>query len=199
MDNHAKYTFRVRLRNGLTIGAGLISEAFQPIGTPGTPARRRSPTRRAAGSIGAVSLTWPEVDPNGPGPVRYTVLKDGSPMPNCTNIPTRRLRQHQPDYDGTIYQYTVVATNAGGKGVSSAPGRPTQWQATGRPASWGAWSVRAHGQQQPGRASFTVPPSRGADSVVRVYVDGTKVAAGRRDRQDRPAVRRAEQPGAAHA
>ncbi len=175
LDNHVKYTFRVKLRIGLTIGAGLISDGFQPIGAPGTPASPTLTDQESAGSIGAVSLTWPEVDPNGPGPVRYTVLKDGSPMPNCTNIPTRGCDSTNLTYDGTIYQYSVVATNAGGKGVSSAPGPATPWHATGRPASWGAWSLVPTGSNNQARASFSVPASRGADSVVRIYVDGTKV------------------------
>ena len=69
----------------------------------------------------------------------------------------------------------MVATNANGKGVSSAPGPATQWRATGKPASWGSWSVLPTGSNNQARASFTVPPTRGAESVVRVYVDGTKV------------------------
>jgi large repetitive protein len=175
LDNHVVYTFRVKLRIGFTIGAGLISEGFQPIGTPGTPAPPTLTDQESAGSIGAVSLTWPEVDPNGPGPVRYTVLKDGSPMPNCTNIPTRGCDSTNLAYDGTTYQYSVVATNANGKGVSSPQGPATAWHATGRPASWGAWGLVPTGSNNQARASFTVPPSRGAESLVRIYVDGTKV------------------------
>ena len=68
-----------------------------------------------------------------------------------------------------------MATNDNGKGVSSAPGPATQWRATGKPASWGAWSVLPTGSNNQARASFTVPPSRGAESLVRIYVDGTKV------------------------
>ena len=68
-----------------------------------------------------------------------------------------------------------MATNDNGKGVSSAQGPATQWRATGKPASWGAWSVLPTGSNNQARASFTVPPSRGAESLVRIYVDGTKV------------------------
>ena len=176
LDNHTKYTFRVRLRNALTIGAGLISEPFQPIGTPGTPAPPTLTDQETAGSIGAVSLTWPEVDANGPGPVRYTVLKNNSPMPQLHEHPDPRLRQHQPGVRRSRpTSYSVVATNDNGKGVSSAQGPATQWRATGKPASWGSWSVLPTGSNNQARASFTVPPTRGAESLVRIYVDGTKV------------------------
>ena len=175
MDNHLTYTFRVRLRIGLTIGAGLQSEPFQPIGTPATPAPPTLTDQETAGSIGAVSLTWPEVDANGPGPVRYTVLKQQLSDAPVHEHPDPRLRQHQPDVRRQAYSYSVVATNDNGKGVSSAPGPATQWRATGKPASWGAWSVLPTGSNNQARASFSVPPSRGAESLVRIYVDGTKV------------------------
>ena len=97
LDNHAKYTFRVRLRNALTIGAGLISEPFQPIGTPGTPAPPTLTDQETAGSIGAVSLTWPEVDANGPDRLRYTVLQQRLCDAPVHEHPDPRLRQHQPD------------------------------------------------------------------------------------------------------
>ena len=115
------------------------------------------------------------MDANGPGPVRYTVLKNNSPMPQCTNITTRGCDSTNLSYDGQTYSYSVVATNDNGKGVSSAQGPATQWRATGKPASWGAWSVVPTGNNNQARASFNVPPSRGAESLVRIYVDGTKV------------------------
>ena len=175
LDNHLSYTFRVRLINAQTIGGGLQSEPFQPIGTPATPVPPTLTDQESAGSTGAVSLTWPEVDANGPGPVRYTVLRNNSAMPQCTNITTRGCDSTNLTYDGQTYSYSVVATNDNGKGVSSAQGPATQWRATGKPASWGGWSVVPTGSNNQARASFDVPPSRGAESVVRIYVDGTKV------------------------
>ncbi|MET0526670.1 MAG: Ig-like domain-containing protein [Nocardioides sp.] len=175
LDNHLSYTFRVRLKNAFTIGAGLQSEPFQPIGTPTTPAPPTLTDQESAGSTGAVSLTWPAVDPNGPGPVRYTVLRNGSAMASCTNITTRGCDNSSLTYDGTVYSYAVVATNDNGKGVSTAPGPATQWRATGKPASWGGWTVAPTGSNNQARASFDVPPSRGSESVVRIYVDSTKV------------------------
>ena len=150
LDNHRKYQFRVVPRNAFTIGGGLISDWMQPIGTPSTPAPPTLTDQETAGSSGAVSLTWPAVDANGPTPVRYTVYRDGTPLPACTNITTRGCDNAGLAYDGHVYSYSVLATNSNGKGVDSALGPPTQWRATGKPASWGAWTVGAHGQQQPG-------------------------------------------------
>ena len=96
-------------------------------------------------------------------------------MPQCTNIPTRGCDSTNLTYDGQVYSYSVVATNDNGKGVSSAQGPATQWRATGKPASWGSWSVLPTGSNNQARASFSVPPSRGGESLVRIYVDGTKV------------------------
>jgi large repetitive protein len=59
--------------------------------------------------------------------------------------------------------------------MDSAVGPATQWRATGKPASWGAWALAPTGNNNQARASFDVPPSRGAESSVRVYVDGVKV------------------------
>jgi hypothetical protein len=54
-------------------------------------------------------------------------------------------------------------------------GPTTQWRATGRPASWGSWDVEPTGNNNQAKATFKVPPSRGSQAVVRVYVDDTKV------------------------
>ncbi len=175
LDNHRRYQFRVVPRNAFTIGGGLISDWMQPIGTPFTPVQPTLTDQETAGSSGAVSLSWPAVDANGPLPVRYTVFRDGVALPACTNILKRGCDNAGLTYTGHVYLYSVRATNSNGKGNTSATGPPTQWRATGKPASWGGWSLLPTGNNNQAKATFTVPASRGSESQVRVYADGVKV------------------------
>ncbi len=173
LDNHQKYVITVTPRNTFTVGGGLVSEPFQPVGRPFTPPPPTLTDQETAGSAGAVTLTWPPVDANGPEPVRYTVFRNDSPLSACTNMTTRVCDNANLTYDGTVYNYAVQATNAGGE--SSLVGPATQWRATGKPASWGSWDVVPTGSNNEAKASFNPPASRGADSIVKIYVDGAKV------------------------
>jgi large repetitive protein len=175
LDNHRRYRFHVIAKNIFTIGNGLTSPLWQPIGTPGTPAPPTLTDQETPGSQGAVSLTWPAVDPNGPAPVRYTVLRNNAALANCKNIKTRSCDVSGIAYNGSIYNFQVLSVNDDGDGVSSPAGAVTQWKAIGKPASWGPWSVSATGNNNEAKAQFTVPPSRGAASFVRVYADGVRV------------------------
>ena len=148
---------------------------MQPIGTPFTPVQPTLTDQETAGSSGAVSLSWPAVDANGPLPVRYTVFRDGVALPACTNILKRGCDNAGLAYNGHVYLYSVRATNANGKGNTSATGPTTPWRATGKPASWGGWSLLPTGNNNEAKATFTVPASRGSESQVRVYADGVKV------------------------
>jgi hypothetical protein len=177
LDNHKTYTFTVQPRNGFLPGGFLTSAPFQPIGPAGQP---RAPTvtdQETAGSSGAVTLSWDPVDANGPGGVRYTVFRDGSPLPSCTRIALTGCDVTGMSYDGHTYTFAVQAINKDGKpgGVLSAMGPQAQWKAVGRPASWGAWTVAPTGESNQARATFTVPAARGDESRVNVYADGTKV------------------------
>ncbi|MBF4769105.1 fibronectin type III domain-containing protein [Nocardioides agariphilus] len=171
LDNHRTYVFTVRPRNAF--GVSLTSAPFQPVGTPQTPAPPTLTDQETAGSAGAVSLTWPRVDANGPEPVRYTVYRDNRKIAACNGIKTPNCDSANMVYDGHVYSFAVMATNAGGK--SSPIGPETQWRATGKPVSWGSWQLSATGQNNQARAKFTVPSSRGAESLVRIYVDGVRV------------------------
>jgi hypothetical protein len=177
LDNHLRYTFTITPLNGFIPGGALTSAPFQPIGPPGQP---RAPTitdQESPGSQGAVSLSWDPVDPNGPGPVRYTVYRDGSALATCTKIQTTGCDNANIDYEGQTYSYTVQAINKDGKsgGVLSAMGPAAQWKAVGKPAAWGSWDVEATGNNNQAHATFTVPATRGSESRVYVYADGAKV------------------------
>jgi hypothetical protein len=123
-----------------------------------------------------VTVSWTAVDPNGPTPVLYTVERNGTPLPQCTDVAATSCDDAGLTYDGTTYTYRVRATNNGARddARTSPPGPGTNWSAVGRPAAWNdaAWSVRPTGDNTMAEVSFTVPPSRGARSEVSILVDG---------------------------
>jgi len=173
LDNHQVYIFNVVPVNAFSVGGGITSDKLQPVGTPATPAAPTITDQETPGSAGAITLSWPEVDANGPTPVRYTVNRDGSPLPNCTNILAVTCTVSGMAYDGKQYNFTVQATNRGKK--QSGIGAASIWKAVGKPASWGSWSLEPTGNNNQAKAKFEVPNSRGDSSIVRIYADGAKV------------------------
>jgi hypothetical protein len=172
LDNNKQYVFSVQAENALDVGPLRNSPPFQSIGTPAAPAAPDvTPTDPAADTT-AVIVSWPAVDPpNGPGPVRYTVLRDGTPLPACTDILATQCENTGIAYDGTTYRYAVKVTNDNGAG-NSATGPEKVWSAVGQPAPWGDWSVQPTGTDNQGRATFTSPASRGATATVKLLING---------------------------
>ena len=162
LDNHLQYVFEVVPRNVFTFGTGLRSEPFQPVGKPFTPPPPTLTDQETAGAAGAVTLTWPEVDANGPGPLRYTVYRDNQPIARAPTCSVRVCDNANLTYNGHVYSFAVRATNGGGEVSDLGPA--TQWRATGKPASWSAWSVLATGNNNQARAGFTVPGLAGGRS-----------------------------------
>lgn len=174
LDNNTQYAFTVAAENDFDIGEERTSATFQSVGPPGTPAEPTITDQQTPGDAGAVTLSWPAVDPNGPTPVRYTVLRNGTALPACTAITATQCDNAGIAYDGTVYQYSVSATNKNGDGKTTT-GPTAAWSAVGKPAQWGSWTVRPTGQNAQATSSFEVPASRGGESRLRIYVDGTVV------------------------
>ncbi|WP_139977692.1 fibronectin type III domain-containing protein [Nocardioides litoris] len=178
LDNNRAYTFTVYAVNQTFTGERRTSGAFQSIGVPATPDQPTITEARASSDETVVTVSWPPVDPpNGPGPVRYTVLRDGQPLPACTDIVATRCDNGGIQYDGRTYSYTVRATNEGGRGLTSGVSRAATFQAVGEPEPWDDWSIAPTGANNAGTASYTVPDSNGARSLVRLYRDGSEVSA----------------------
>ncbi|WP_036555544.1 fibronectin type III domain-containing protein [Nocardioides insulae] len=180
LDNEKTYAFSVVAVNDLASGPVRVSAPHQSVGTPAAPARPRIEDRQTAGDTGAVEVTWSAVPPNGPGPVTYTVLRNGTRLPHCTGLRTLSCVDAGMRYDGTSYRYQVTATNAGVPGVTggaartSRPSAASSWAAVGSPAAWQSWSVTAPKADRRAKLTYSVPDSRGEESTVRVYVDGTR-------------------------
>jgi hypothetical protein len=175
LDNNKAQVFTVVAENALDYGTPRTSDALQSIGQPGTPGAPTVTDQQTGDGETAVTVAWNAVDPNGPTPVKYTVLRNGQPLAQCTGIAATSCDDTGLAYDGTAYTYAVKATNNGGTAdaKSSPPGPGTQWAAVGQPAAWDeSWSVAPTGANAEARVSFTVPPSRGAQSQVSILVDG---------------------------
>lgn len=171
LDNNLPYTFTVAAKNALDYGPE-VSVPGQSIGTPSAPASVTVTPTDPAGDTTAVVVDWPDVDPpNGPGPVRYTVTRDGVALPACTKIVISQCDNTGIAYDGTKYTYAVTATNKDGTGKVSPP-TATTWAAVGQPAAWGDWTVVPSGEDNLGRAMWTAPASRGGQSKVQLLVNG---------------------------
>lgn len=179
LTNGNRYVFSVQAENELDVGPARRSAPYQSVGTPGTPQAPQVTDQETAGDQGAVTLSWAPVNPNGPDPVRYTVLRNGSALPGCTDLLATRCDSSGITYDGTTYTYAVRATNQGvdapGGAPRSATGPTSSWSAVGQPEAWGDWSVRPTGSDARAVADFTVPASRGARSTVRIFVNDVQV------------------------
>ena len=175
LDNNTAQAFTVVAENGLGYGERRVSGRFQSIGPPGTPPAPSVTDQQTGDGETAVTVAWAAVGANGPSPVVYTVLRNGQPLAQCTNIPRTSCDDSGLTYDGAKYRYAVRATNndAADDAKDSPVGQATEWSAVGQPAAWDdAWTVTPTGANTMARVSFTVPPSRGAASQVSILVDG---------------------------
>jgi hypothetical protein len=175
LDNDRAYAFTVFAVNRTFSGERRTSARFQSIGTPPTPARPSLTTDRTGSDAAAVVLRWPAVRPNGPGPVRYTVLRNGRPLPACSGTTGTRCVNQAVAYDGDTYTYAVRATNDDGRGLTSPVGPAASYRSVGRPEGWGAWTATPTGRDRTARLQFRVPDANGARSRVRVLVRGQAV------------------------
>lgn len=171
LDNNAVYTFTIVARNGAGVSEEPTSTTGQSSGRPTV-----STLNVASSDLGAsanVTISWSGVDPQGPRPVTYTVTRTGGSAGTRTwSGVTGTSVGDQVTYDGSTYTYAVTATNAtGGAAHTSAPVTRT-FQATGRPAAWATPTASATGTSGTLSINYSVPPSRGSDSVVTLYGAG---------------------------
>jgi hypothetical protein len=172
LDNNKVTAISVRARNGLGMGDP-VTDGFQSIGTAPAPTSLSVDPTDPAGDSTAVRVSWPEVSsPNGPGPVRYTVTRDGQAIRGCVKITSLRCLDSGIAYNGRTYTYGVTAYNDDGRGAASAETKRS-WSAVGTPAAWGAWSVKPTGRDNQAEATYTAPDSRGAQTIVKIHTAET--------------------------
>ncbi len=169
LDNDTKYQFKVYAVNDIGRGPVRTSRSMQsqgPVGVPEAPVVDDTPT---SPSTATLTVTWPPVPPNGPGPVQYRVLRNGQPVPGCETLQQTLCTIPGVVYNGALNEFKV-GSSVGRDLPSFGPGRP--WYAVGKPDAWGAWTVAPAGTDAEARVTFTVPQSRGTESTVALLVDG---------------------------
>ena len=143
--NNDKYSIRVQAHNGAGWGPYGPAVVKQSVGTPAAVAAPRLTPRTANAndSTGQVTIAWNTTDPNGPPITTYTVYRrvGGGAWGSIgtTTGTTRTLVNGNIPYDGNTYEYTVTATNGGGKESPKTNASP--YRATGIPVVPGAPTV----------------------------------------------------------
>ncbi len=173
--NNNKYDFTIVAINDYSAGPPASTQG-QSSGAPGKPAAPTvSSAAMAGGASAAVHLAWPAVDPNGPGPVTYTVNRTGGSGPKtvCSNVTATSCNDDGVTYDGTTYQYAVTATNATGGAAHTTAGSVASFKAIGTPASITTLSAPEPGSINSITVNYTTVSARGASSTVKIYEGGT--------------------------
>ncbi|MBX6750441.1 MAG: fibronectin type III domain-containing protein, partial [Micromonosporaceae bacterium] len=170
LDNNTQYTFTVIAVNAK--GPGPATQVVgQSAGAPAAPAGPTFTTVNSADATSrAVTVSWPAVSPNGPGPTTYTLTRTGGgTVVVCENVTVTSCPDDGIANDGTIYTYTVTAANAaaaGGLGHVSPPSPGTQMEATATPDPITGFSVTPTGVDGQALVTFNAPASHGAISTT---------------------------------
>ncbi|WP_018682475.1 Ig-like domain-containing protein [Actinokineospora enzanensis] len=170
LDNDTVYTFTVVAVNAQGPGPAATTTGQ----AAGVPARPAAPTFTAAQSADsssrAVQVSWNAVGPNGPGPVTYTVNRSGGGRDKvvCANVSGTSCADDGLANDGTIYTYTVTATNsAPGDNHTSPPSPGAEMEATATPDPFtSSFKAEATGVDGQAKISFDAPASHGRSNTV---------------------------------
>ncbi|HKD99228.1 MAG TPA: Ig-like domain-containing protein [Micromonosporaceae bacterium] len=178
LDNDTVYTFQVIAINALGPGPG-ASVQGQSGGAPATPpAPSFSSTNSADSSSRSVLISWPAIDPNGPGPTTYTLLRTGggSPKTVCAGVTATSCPDDGLANDGTIYSYSLIAANADAPAApgphTSKEGPATRMEASATPDPITGLTASPTGTDGQARIRFNVGASHGATSTVSCTANG---------------------------
>jgi large repetitive protein len=178
LDNDTVYTFRVVAINRLGPGPGASIQG-QSGGAPATPpAPSFTSTNSADSSSRSVRVSWPAIDPNGPGPTTYTLLRTGGGTTKtvCANVTATSCPDDGLANDGTIYSYSLIAANADAAEAPAAhtskEGPAAQMEASATPDPITGLTARATGTDGQATITFNVGASHGATSTVTCTANG---------------------------
>ena len=136
--NNNQYSIRVQAHNGAGWGPYGPAVVKQSVGTPAAVAAPRLTPRtpNANDSRGPGDHHLGTTDPNGPPITTYTVFRRvgggaWASIGTVSGTATRTVSDTM-NYDGRTYEYTVTATNGGGK--ESPKSNASPYRATGIPA-----------------------------------------------------------------
>lgn len=178
LDNMTITAFTVKAHNAAGWGPA-AAVSGQSVGTPPAPTGvALTPSLVAGGGAQAGVLTWGATSPNGPGPVQYTVTRQGRGGATrlCAGSTALRCPLPQVDNDGSTYTYTVTAANPVN---ASAPSRAVSQLAVGPPGEFGAVTLKATGTGPQTTLTFAAPAVHDSSLTVTCTVDGHECGAWR--------------------
>jgi hypothetical protein len=182
--NGQDYTFTVTPVNDKGPGSPTTVVAMGA-GKPDAPAKPTFDLQDRPGNRKAVVVKWGPVDPNGPSPVQYQVVRqDRAGSPICAWQTATSCADDLP-LDGATYTYTVQARNAeetspresGTPGFHlSAVSPPGTVESASTPDPMSIGSYVATGNNQEVKVSFTTGASHGSTNRVECTINGATCA-----------------------
>jgi large repetitive protein len=170
LDNNSQYAFTVIAVNAHGPGPSATVDGQSAGAPPRPPAPAFASVNSADAGSRAVTVSWPAVDPNGPGPTRYTLTRSGNGTATiCADVITTSCPDDGISNDGTVYSYTLTASNAaaaGGPNHTSSPSPASTMEATATPGPITNLSAAATGVDGQATITFDAPASHGASSTV---------------------------------
>ncbi|MBV9285051.1 MAG: fibronectin type III domain-containing protein, partial [Acidimicrobiia bacterium] len=165
LTNGTSYTFTVTAVNAIAPGpASVASNAVTPLAAPGIPTNVT-----ASGGNGQATVTWTAPSNGGSAIVSYTVTpyvgSTAQPATTVTGSPAPTSATVTGLTNGTMYTFTVKATNGVGTGLESAASNPVTPGTVLTPSF--IQQVAAHAA---GVTSLTVTPGSGVTVGNRLVV-----------------------------
>ena len=155
LDNDQPTTFTIVAENEAGISQRPVTTMGQSSCKPVWPDNALTISHSGMEDTAQMTIRWSKADPQGPGPVVYTVTRTG-PGGTTTFAPTTELtlgdNSDEIGYDGQTYTYRVTATNATGGTAHTSDEITGSFQAVNTPAEWStvggadAVSIAATGQ-----------------------------------------------------
>ena len=185
LDNNQPYVFTIVAENEAGLGQLPVTVTSQSSCKPLWPTTQVNVLSQDMGDTAQIAVTWPVSDPQGPGPVTYTVTRtgpDGTKQFAPTTATTLGDTGDEITYDGQTYIYHVTATNATGGASHTSDQISGSFTAISAPASWssvgGANAVKLEPTGTNGQATVSVasfPRFRDSSGEVRVVVGSQSV------------------------
>lgn len=117
------------------------------------------------------TVTWGAADPNGKGPIKYTVTRSDKTGDHtvCKDVQVLTCKTGQITLDGSEHTFTVVATNFYGRTSSASKA----WKAIGQPQSWDSGlDLSETGNDREFTLVTTTPNSRGQSGRLTINAGG---------------------------